>query len=68
MRRSLEQSWRSSRLKLAAEKRKIYLPNKVLRGDDTGGHGVSKSVQLNGFVCLEVLLAEEDVEVRVLFD
>jgi hypothetical protein len=42
------------------------LPNKVFGGDDTGGYSITEGVELNGGVCLKVLLAEEDVEVRVL--
>ena len=46
----------------------IYLPDKVLGGDDAGGDGVAERVKLDGLMDLEIALAEEHVEVRVLLD
>ena len=46
----------------------FYLPDKVLGGDDAGGDGVAERVKLDGLMDLEVALAEEHVEVRVLLN
>ena len=48
-------------------KRKGYLPYKIFRSNDTGGNGVSKCVELDGIVSLEILFTEENVEVWILF-
>ena len=39
------------------------LPNQVFSSYDTGGDGVSEGVKFNLLVALEVLLAQEDVEI-----
>lgn len=54
---------RANRLELG-----VLVPDKVLGGDDAGGDGVAERVQLDGLMDLEVALAEEHVEVRVLLD
>ena len=43
------------------------VPDKILSSDDTGGNSVSKSVEFDGIVLFKVSLAQEDIEVRVLF-
>lgn len=43
----------------------VLVPHEVLRGNDAGGDGVAKSVQLDGLMDLEVALTEEHVEVGV---
>ena len=48
------------------QKLSVVIAHQVLGGDDRDRHGVSERVQLNRLILLEVLLAEEDVEVGVL--
>lgn len=47
---------------------KVYLPYEVLGGNDAGGNGVAKSVQLDSLMDFEVALSEEHVEVGVFLD
>lgn len=54
---------RANRLELG-----VLVPDKVLGGDDAGGDGVAERVKLDRLMDLEVALAEEHVEVRVLLD
>ena len=47
---------------------KRYIPDEVLRGDDRCGDRVSKCVQFNCLMRLEVLLSKEYVKVGVFLD
>ena len=44
------------------------IPDEVLRGDDRCGDRVSKCVEFNGLMSLEVLLSKEYVKVGVFLD
>jgi len=46
----------------------VFVPNEVLGGNDAGGNGVAKSVQLDSLMDFEVALSEEHVEVGVFLD
>ena len=48
--------------------RKCGLPDEVLGGNDRGGDGVAKGMQLNLLVALQVLFAQENVEVGGFLD
>ena len=49
-------------------RKKVNIPDEVLRGDDRCGDRVSKCVQFNGLMRLEVLLSKEYVKVGVFLD
>lgn len=46
----------------------VFVPYEVLGGNDAGGNGVAKSVQLDSLMDFEVALSEEHVEVGVFLD
>jgi hypothetical protein len=46
----------------------LDLPDQVFGSNHTSGDGISKGVKFNLLVALEVLLAQEDVEIRGLLN
>lgn len=46
----------------------VLVPNEVLGGNDAGGNGITKSMQLDSLMDFEVALSEEHVEVGVFLD
>ena len=46
----------------------IDLPNQIFRRNDAGGNGISECMEFDCLMGLEILFAEENVEVWILFD